>query len=54
MKTYGLPLALWTSAVLGLVTMLLVESNLGDYLGLLLLCLPLAVLARFGLLRAER
>jgi hypothetical protein len=48
MKTFGLPLLLWISAVIGLVTMLLVEDDLGDNLGLLLLCLPLAVLARYS------
>jgi hypothetical protein len=48
MKTYGWPLLLWSSAVVGLITMLLVESELGDHLGLLLLCLPLAVLARYS------
>jgi hypothetical protein len=52
MKTYGLPLALWVSAVIGLVTMLLVESDLGDNLGLVLLCAPLAILVRYVLVTA--
>jgi hypothetical protein len=49
MNTYGWPLALFLSSVIGLVTMLLVEHDLGDDLGLLLLLLPLAVLARYSL-----
>ncbi|MET0286724.1 MAG: hypothetical protein ABW352_19745 [Polyangiales bacterium] len=49
MKTYGWPLVLFLSSVIGLVTMLLVENDLGDNVGLLLLVLPLAVLARYSL-----
>lgn len=48
MKPYHLPLLLWISAVVGLVMMLLRDDALGDNVGLVLLCLPLAVLLRYA------
>lgn len=51
MKPYALPLALWVSALVGLVMMLVWDSTVGDNVGLLLLCLPLATIARHAALR---
>lgn len=51
MKPYYIPLLLWVTAVVGLVMMLLLEDGFGDNLGLVLLCIPLVVLARYALPR---
>jgi NhaP-type Na+/H+ or K+/H+ antiporter len=53
MKPYWVPLALCISALTGLVMMLLMESALGDGVGLVLLAAPLAVLTKHALIRDQ-